>query len=216
MVSWEEIPQVDRNGIIIRYDIMYSYPRGGGLVNNTKELFIVLTGLAESESYTIQVRGATSAGLGPYSDPVSEMTNEDSKFISYHYKCAMHCIMATVMAHTSPSIYLIFPAPEQVGKPQVVDEGTLTSTSAQLQWAPPEDPNGVITEYLINVEALSTNPGAFMMGMGTGMGGGNDRRKRQTPAGVNMACILGEVNVTKNITIQNDDTEAHRLNDLSE
>ena len=80
MVSWEEIPQVDRNGIIIRYDIMYSYPRGGRLVASTNELSIVLTRLAESERYTVQVRGVTSAGPGPYSDPVIEITFEDSKF----------------------------------------------------------------------------------------------------------------------------------------
>ena len=113
-------------------------------------------------------------------------------------------------------ISLIFPVPEQVGKPEV-DEDTLNSTSVRLQWAPPDDPNGDITMYRINVKALSTDPGVFMMGMGTGMGGGSDRRKRQTPAGVNTACILpGDVNVDTNITISNGDTLTRQLNNLSE
>ena len=105
---------------------------------------------------------------------------------------------------------LVFPAPDQVGKPPEVDEGTLTSISVRLQWAPPDDPNGIITIYLINVMALSTDPGTFMMGM-------SDRRKRQTLGGVNIACILpGEVNVDTNITILNGYTLTRQLNDLSE
>jgi hypothetical protein len=74
---------------------------------------------------------------------------------------------------------------------------TLTATSVILKWEPPQDPNGEITAFNINVEAISTDAATFMMGMGgtggTGGGGGGagDRRKRQVMTPVNLNCIVG-------------------------
>ena len=53
--------------------------------------------------------------------------------------------------------------------------------------------------YNVNIMALSSDPGAYMMGMG---GGAGDRRRRQTNLAVNTNCILpgGDVNVDTSIT----------------
>lgn len=93
--------------------------------------------------------------------------------------------------------------PGQVALPPAVDQATLTSTSVQLRWNPPADPNGVITMYNVNVEVVSTDPGAYFMGMG--MGSGNRRRKRQTQL-VNTNCIQGDVGLRANITISGSHT----------
>ncbi len=105
--------------------------------------------------------------------------------------------------------------PGGVNKPPPVDEATLTSTSVLLTWNPPEDPNGAIVNYRINVQALSSDPTAFMMGM-MGGGGGDRRRKRQTQGNMaNPACITGgQENIARNFTTGNDQT-TYRLNDLS-
>ena len=46
----------------------------------TSELFIVLNDLEEYLDYNITVRGYTSAGPGPFSDTITEMTPEDGEF----------------------------------------------------------------------------------------------------------------------------------------
>ena len=77
IVQWQEIPKTDRNGIIIEYQIMYSFSQTPPRVDSTTELSIGLLNLAEFELYSIHVRGVTTAGPGPYSDPVFAMTEED-------------------------------------------------------------------------------------------------------------------------------------------
>ncbi len=77
-LEWQEIPEIDRNGIIIEYQIMYySFFQNPPRVESTTELSIGLLNLAEFELYSIHVRGVTAAGPGPYSDPVLAMTEED-------------------------------------------------------------------------------------------------------------------------------------------
>ena len=46
---------------------------------NTSLMCTNLTGLEEYVEYNISVRAYTSVGPGPYSDPVTERTNSDSK-----------------------------------------------------------------------------------------------------------------------------------------
>ena len=48
-------------------------------ITNTSLLCAVLAGLEEYVEYNISVRAYTSAGPGPYSDPVTERTYTDSK-----------------------------------------------------------------------------------------------------------------------------------------
>ena len=83
-VSWEEVPAIDRNGEITVYEVQYEpLETFCGQIStstvNTSMLSINLNGLQEYVDYNISVRAYTSAGPGPYSDPVTEMTDTASK-----------------------------------------------------------------------------------------------------------------------------------------
>ena len=109
-----------------------------------------------------------------------------------------------------------FLVPGQVGKPPPVNVSTLTSTGVLLSWSPPADHNGVITMYRINVQAISSDPAGFAMGMGGGVG--DRRRRRQTLGVMDMvvtSCISGgEDFVERNFTTDGDQT-LYLLDDLS-
>ena len=91
MVSWEEIPPFDLNGIFRAYEILYEPfdtfdEQLMELTINATETSITLTKLEEFLEYNITVRVYTSAGPGPDSDAVTEMTSEDGKnqcFLTY-------------------------------------------------------------------------------------------------------------------------------------
>ena len=83
-VSWEEVPAIDENGIIIMYQVQYDpLETFGGLISinitDTSMLSTVLTDLEEYVEYNISVRAYTSAGPGPYSIGVSNRTETDGK-----------------------------------------------------------------------------------------------------------------------------------------
>lgn len=84
-VSWEEIPSIGRNGIIISYEVLYEPQETfGGAIGpetvNTTNLFYVLVGLQEYVDYVIFVRAYTRVGFGPYSQRVTNQTFQDSKY----------------------------------------------------------------------------------------------------------------------------------------
>ena len=82
-VSWEEVPAIDQNGIIIMYEVQYEPLETFGdqlstNTTNTTMLTTTLTDLEEYVEYNITVRAYTSVGPGPYSDPpITERTAED-------------------------------------------------------------------------------------------------------------------------------------------
>ena len=84
-VTWEEVPAIDRNGIITQYEVEYNQSTfsGATMYNTTtvdSSTFMVdLTGLEEYVEYSIRVRAYTSVGAGPYSDVVNVITSEDGK-----------------------------------------------------------------------------------------------------------------------------------------
>ena len=83
-MTWEEVPALDQNGIIIIYEVLYDPQESfdGELTPqtvNTTDLFAYLTGLQQDVDYFISVRAYTSIGPGPYSEEISAMTLEDSK-----------------------------------------------------------------------------------------------------------------------------------------
>ena len=81
MVTWDEIPGLDQNGIITEYEVQIQpldFPADLSVnLLTTTNLSILVTDLEEYISYSIEVRAYTSVGPGPYSDPVSERTFED-------------------------------------------------------------------------------------------------------------------------------------------
>ena len=83
-MTWQEVPEIDRNGIILTYEVLYE-PQNtfSGLLmsmtRNLTEFSLLLTGLQEFNNYSVSVRAYTSAGPGPYSDVVLAMTPEDGR-----------------------------------------------------------------------------------------------------------------------------------------
>ena len=85
---WEEVVPIDQNGVITMYQVLYRpLETFGGTIGpmtvNVTELTADLTDLEEYVNYTISVRAYTSAGEGPYSDGVVELTDEDSEFHTF-------------------------------------------------------------------------------------------------------------------------------------
>lgn len=85
-VTWEEVPEINRNGIIDEYEVCYDpLETFGGLIMegrvNTSDLSYNISGLQEFVNYTITVRAYTSVGPGPDSEANTEMTLEDSMFL---------------------------------------------------------------------------------------------------------------------------------------
>ena len=81
-VNWTEIPEMEQNGIITEYEVMYEplMTFGGVLTTitvNTTNMFVTLTGLQEYVVYNISVRAYTSVGSGPYSVEIVRRTQED-------------------------------------------------------------------------------------------------------------------------------------------
>ena len=84
LVSWDEVPAIDQNGIIILYEVQYEplMTFGGQLMTmtmSTSNTSIVLGGLQEYIEYNITVRAYTSVGRGPFSPGVDNRTFEDGK-----------------------------------------------------------------------------------------------------------------------------------------
>ena len=87
IVTWNEIPLIDQNGIIIEYEVLYEPLEtfSGSIVEsslNTSNLSAELMNLEEFVNYSISVRGYTNQGPGNYSVPIFVMTLDDSKFPS--------------------------------------------------------------------------------------------------------------------------------------
>lgn len=87
MVTWEDIPLIDQNGVIVIYEVLYEPLEtfNGNITEqtvNSTDLFINLMDLEEFINYSISVRGYTNVGPGNYSVPVLVMTLEDGKLIT--------------------------------------------------------------------------------------------------------------------------------------
>ena len=71
-VNWNEIPCIQRNGRIIRYEVQFG-PSGEGTISGRS---FTANGLTPFTNYTFQVCGVNSAGPGPYSDLIIITTFE--------------------------------------------------------------------------------------------------------------------------------------------
>ncbi len=83
-VNWTDVPEIDRNGIITEYEVMYEpLMTFEGQLNttivNTTNLSITLNDLEEFVNYNISVRAYTSVGPGPYSAGIVNITLEDGR-----------------------------------------------------------------------------------------------------------------------------------------
>ena len=82
LVSWSEVPDADKNGIIRSYTVSYQ-EIGYLLVENTTVYVPTreahLTGLTKNMNYSVRVLASTDKGDGNYSDPKFFVTNEDGE-----------------------------------------------------------------------------------------------------------------------------------------
>ena len=84
LVSWREVAERDRNGVITMYQVLLE-PAGevgaSPMSANSTQLSVVVTGLEGHVLYATSVRAFTVVGGGPYSTPpVPVMTFQGSKF----------------------------------------------------------------------------------------------------------------------------------------
>ena len=81
-VQWEEVPEIDRNGVITFYEVRVepaqfqnvSYMNVSG-----SELVLVVDGLEEFVQYNFTVRAYTIAGPGPFSAITTSTTDQAGK-----------------------------------------------------------------------------------------------------------------------------------------
>ena len=72
-VNWNEIPCIQRNGMIIRYEVEFGPSREGTISGRS----FTANGLTPFTNYTFKVRGVNSVGSGPYSNLTIITTAEE-------------------------------------------------------------------------------------------------------------------------------------------
>uniref|UniRef100_A0A452TQQ4 Sidekick cell adhesion molecule 2 n=1 Tax=Ursus maritimus TaxID=29073 RepID=A0A452TQQ4_URSMA len=120
LVRWSEIPEADRNGLVLGYKVIYkekdsdSQPRFW-LVEGNSSRSAQLTGLGKYVLYEVQVLAFTRIGDGsPSHPPILERTLDDVP---------------------GPPMGILFPE--------------VRTTSVRLIWQPPAAPNGIILAYQV-------------------------------------------------------------------
>ena len=86
MVSWESVPAIDRNGIIVTFEVLLEpLTTFGDIIMeeqyNSTNRSVIVSNLQEFVNYSISVRAYTIVGPGNYSDTIIRMTLEDGKNI---------------------------------------------------------------------------------------------------------------------------------------
>ena len=82
VLMWEEVPVMERNGIIVQYEIRYQHStfdseRLQTMTVAASNLTASITGLEEYVRYSIEIRAFTDIGPGPYSNTVNTTTLQD-------------------------------------------------------------------------------------------------------------------------------------------
>ena len=90
LVTWEPPTPIDRNGIILMYEIELRQSTFSNVTNLTVTTVTAsdpfndwtASALEEYVTYTIYIRASTSIGSGPFSDPITETTHQARKYSS--------------------------------------------------------------------------------------------------------------------------------------
>ena len=85
-VQWEPVPEIDRNGQIISYEVRVDHAgfQNVSYVNvSGSELVLVVDGLEEFVEYNFTIRAYTIAGPGPFSVITTSTTNQAGKRKSF-------------------------------------------------------------------------------------------------------------------------------------
>ncbi|KAM4664358.1 protein sidekick-2 [Discoglossus pictus] len=128
LVRWSEIPEPERNGLILGYKVLYKEKDSDGppnvwLVEGNSSRSAQMTGLGKYVLYEIQVLAFTRIGDGAASTPtILERTLDDVP---------------------GPPVGILFPE--------------VRKNSVRLIWQPPATPNGIILAYQITHRLNTTN-----------------------------------------------------------
>ena len=143
-VVWGDIGCIDRNGRITSYDVMY------GVLGEAMVMRSGISGrsftaddLRPFTNYTVQVRGVNSVDSGPYSDLIIITTgNLIELYTSSMYVCSL-CFY--IIHYSAPG-----PVSNLMGIP--------TLTTVVFTWSPPQQPNGIITQYTVTFSVNGSAP----------------------------------------------------------
>ena len=96
LVTWDPVPEIDRNGIIIQYEVEFNQSTFTEISTSNltttdgSQLMVELDGLEEFVNYSVRVRAYTSVGPGPFSVAVVNRTLEDGK-LNNVWACCILC-----------------------------------------------------------------------------------------------------------------------------
>jgi len=85
LVIWNQVPEIDRNGIITQYEVEFNQSTFNEIstnnltTTNSQQLMVELERLEEYVEYSVRVRAYTSVGSGPFSVAVVTRTLEDGE-----------------------------------------------------------------------------------------------------------------------------------------
>ncbi len=137
-VNWTDVSEIDQNGIITEYEVMYEPLMRFGVLNTTTirtmNLFTALYGLEEYVEYNISVRAYTIVGSGPYSIGIVVRTFENGELTIDTSNNFFYCIIIFAVPSSSPSN---------------VSATAVSSTVISVMWQEVAaiDKNGNITQY---------------------------------------------------------------------
>ena len=84
-VFWDPPPFDDQNGSITSYQVNITKQNTTVVSVMINDTSFIANNLQEFEEYFIEVAAMTSVGLGPFSDPVRDITNEGSELLLYGF-----------------------------------------------------------------------------------------------------------------------------------
>jgi len=85
MVTWDPVPEIDRNGIVTQYEVEFNQGTFNEIstsnltTTNGSQLMVEIEGLEEYVEYSVRVRAYTSVGPGPFSVAMVIRTLEDGE-----------------------------------------------------------------------------------------------------------------------------------------
>jgi hypothetical protein len=99
-VTWEAPGEADRNGIITSYLVNVTLvATSQSFTINTTGTALNLTSLQSFTSYTCRVAARTRVGLGPFSVPVSFLTEETGMHMVSGFQCCQNFICKILVHH---------------------------------------------------------------------------------------------------------------------
>ncbi|XP_078355118.1 protein sidekick-1-like isoform X20 [Oculina patagonica] len=136
LVTWDDVPAADQNGIILTYTITYeslAENHNGNVTVNYPDHQTTLTGLREYVNYSITVLASTVKGDGPASSPIIVITDQDK--------------------------------PDGAPQNVRVQNSSSTSILIMWDEVPADQHNGIITGYTINYHSQTENDnGSVLVG----------------------------------------------------